>query len=199
MTEAEGRPTPPPSSGSGEGSFPSEPLFLAVGRVLRPHGLGGEIRVEIHTDLPDRFALYKQVYLAPTRPERGLLVASEGVAYTLESHRFHQNAVLLKLGGIDDRTQAETLRERWVWIPAQEAAPLEEGEFLLHQLMYMRVVTTEGETLGDIEDILETGANLVYVVRGTHGEILLPDIDEVVLHIDVEARQMTVQLIEGLV
>jgi 16S rRNA processing protein RimM len=198
VTEAEGRSTPPPSSGSGQDPSP-EPLFLAVGRVLRPHGLGGEIRVEIHTDFPDRFALYKQVYLAPTRPEGGLLVASEGVAYTLQSHRFHRGAVLLKLGGIDDRTQAETLRERWVWIPAREAAPLEEGEFMLHQLMYMRVVTAEGELLGEIKEILETGANLVYVVRGTRGEILLPDIDEVVLHIDVEARQMTVRLIEGLV
>jgi 16S rRNA processing protein RimM len=170
-----------------------------VGRVLRPHGLGGEIRVEIHTDFPERFALYRQVYLAPTRPEGGLLVASQGVAYPLEGYRFHQNAVLLKLGGIDDRTQAGTLRDLWVWISAQEAAPLDDGEVLLHQLMYMRVSTTEGEALGQIEDILETGANLVYVVRGPRGEILLPDTDEVVIDIDLDAGQMTVQLIEGLV
>lgn len=190
--------TSPFSQGSGEGSSPSEPLFLAVGRVLRPHGLRGEIRVEIHTDYPDRFALYRQVYLAPTRPERGLLVASEGTAYELEGYRFHQNAVLLKLEGIDDRTQAEDLRELWVWIPAEEAAPLEAGEFFVHQMLYMHVVTTKGETLGEIVDVIETGANLVYVVRGPHGEILLPDTDEVVLDIDVEAGQMTVHLIEGL-
>ena len=198
MTQDDGRSTSPLSGGSDEGSPPSEPLFLAIGRVLRPHGLGGEIRVEIHTDFPDRFALYKQIYLAPTRPERGLLVASEGVAYALEGHRFHQNAILLKLEGIDDRTQAEALRGLWVWIPAEEAAPLDEGEFLIHQLMYMRVMTTEGETLGQVQDIIETGANLVYVVRGIRGEILLPDTDEVVLDIDVDAGQMTVQLIDGL-
>jgi 16S rRNA processing protein RimM len=171
---------------------------LAVGRVVRPHGLRGEIRVEIHTDYPDRFAVYKQVLLAPTRPEGGLLVASEGVAYELEGYRFHKDVVLLKLAGIDDRTQAEALRQLWVWIPSEEAVPLEEGQFLIHQLMYMRVVTDEGETLGEIEDIIETGANLVYVVRGLRGEILLPDTDEVVLDIDVEAGQMTVKLIDGL-
>jgi 16S rRNA processing protein RimM len=160
--------------------------------------LRGEVRVEVQTDFPERFALYKRVYLAPTRPDRGLLVASEGTSYTLEGHRFHQGAVLLKLEGIDDRTQAETLRQLWVWIPAEEAAPLEEGEYLLHQLLYMRVVTTEDETLGPIQDIIETGANLVYVVRGPRGEILVPDTDEVVLDIDVEANQMTIQLIDGL-
>jgi 16S rRNA processing protein RimM len=171
---------------------------LAVGQITRPHGLRGEVRVEIHTDYPDRFALYERVTLAPTRPERGLLVASEGAAYELEGHRFHQNAVLLKLSGIDDRTQAEALRSLWVWIPAKDAAPLQEGEVLIHQLMYMRVVTTEGEAVGLVQDIIETGANLVYVVRGPRGEVLLPDTDEVVLDIDVEAGRMTVQLIEGL-
>jgi 16S rRNA processing protein RimM len=192
-------PTSSHAGGSDEGLAPSEPLFLAVGRVLRPHGLRGEIRVEIHTDYPERFALYKEVYLAPTRPQEGLLIASEGVVYPLEGHRFHQGAVLLKLGGIDDRMQAESLRELWVWIPPKDAVPLQEGEFLLHQLMYMRVVTAEGEFLGEIAEMIETGANLVYVVRGPRGEILVPDIDEVVLDIDVEAGQMTVQLIQGLV
>jgi 16S rRNA processing protein RimM len=171
---------------------------LAVGRVTRPHGLRGEVRVEIHTDSPERFALYRRVYLAPTRPERGLLVASEGVAYALEGHRFHQNAVLLKLKGVDDRTQAEALRELWVWIPAEEAAPLREGDLFVHQLMYMRVRTVEEEPLGEIVDVIETGANLVYVVRGPRGEILLPDTDEVVLDVDVDAQQVTVRLIEGL-
>jgi 16S rRNA processing protein RimM len=187
------------SQGSDEGSPPSEPLFLAVGRVTRPHGLRGEVRVEIHTDSPERFARYKRVYLAPARPERGLLVASEGVAYVLEGHRFHQNAVLLKLKGVDDRTQAEALRELWVWIPAADAAPLRDGDLFVHQLMYMRVTTVDGEPLGEIVDVIETGANLVYVVRGPRGEILLPDTDEVVLDIDLEAGQMTVHLIDGLV
>jgi 16S rRNA processing protein RimM len=166
--------------------------------VVRPHGLRGEIRVEIHTDYPERFALYEQVYLAPTRAQGGLYVASEGIAYRLEGHRFHGGAVLIKLEGIDDRTQAESLRENWVWISAQEAVPLGEGEFLLHTLLHLRVVTVEGELLGEIAEVIETGANLVYVVRGLRGEILLPDTDEVVLDIDLEAGQMTVHLIEGL-
>jgi 16S rRNA processing protein RimM len=107
--------------------------------------------------------------------------------------------VLLKFEGVDDRTQAETLRGQWVWLPIEEAVPLEEGECYLHQLLHMRVVTEDGEELGEVVDLIETGANMVYVVRGTRGEILVPDIKEVVVDVDVGARQITVRLLDGLI
>ena len=198
MTETEQKVGFPLSEGSGEGTTPPEPLFLAVGRVLRPHGLRGEVRVEVHTDYPERFALYKRVYLAPVTPDGDLLVASRCVPYELEGHRFHQNAVLLKLAGIDDRNGTEALREQWVWIHAEQAVPLQEDEVYLHQMLGLRVVTDQGQVLGQVQDIIETGANLVYVVRGPRGDVLLPDTDEVVLDVDIEARQMTVHLLEGL-
>ena len=191
----------PRSQGSGEARS-SEPRFLAVGRILRPHGLRGEVRVEIHTDSPERFALYEQVYLAPAQTNSGpsglLSAASTTTPYGLESHRFHGKWVLLKLAGIDDRTQAETLRDLWVWIAPEQAAPLEEGEVYLHDRLELQVVTDEGEALGQIVQIIETGANPVYVVRGPRGELLLPDTDEVILDIDLDAQQVTVHLLEGL-
>jgi 16S rRNA processing protein RimM len=192
----------PLSQGSGDANRSSEPRFLAVGRILRPHGLRGEVRVEIHTDSPERFALYDRVYLAHAQADAGpanlLSVAPGALPYALESHRFHGQYVLLKLAGIDDRTQADRLRELWVWIAPEQAEPLDEGEIYLHDMLELSVVTDEGEELGQIVQIIETGANPVYVVRGRQGEILLPDTDEVILEVDLEAEQVTVHLIEGL-
>ena len=165
----------------------SESAFLAVGRVHRPHGIRGEIRVEIHTDYPERFSLYKTLYLGPKH-----------APFALQAHRFHQGKVLLKLEGVDDRDAAGALRDQWVCIATKDAVPLEEGDVYQHQMLSLRVRTDDGEDLGEIADIIETGANLVYVIRGEGGELLLPDIPEVVLHVDLSSRQVTVHMIEGL-
>jgi 16S rRNA processing protein RimM len=168
---------------------------LAVGRVLRPHGLNGEVRVEILTDYPERFSLHETLYLGSIQEAEG-----EGCTpYGLESYRFHKGAVLLKLEGIDERNAAETLRELLVWIPFAQAVPLEEGEQYEYQMVGLTVVTDEGQELGQVAEIIDTGAAAVYVVRGMRGEILLPDTSEVVLDVDVEAGRMVVHLIEGLV
>jgi 16S rRNA processing protein RimM len=160
---------------------------LAIGRILRPHGLRGEVRVEIHTDFPERFGVYKKLYIGP-----------EYRRYDLASHRFHGGLVLLKLAGVDDRNAAETLRNQWVWIAASDAIPLREGEYYLHQMLHLDVVTAEGEGLGRVTEVIETGANPVYVVHGRGGEILIPHTDEVIVSVDLDARQITVELIEGL-
>jgi 16S rRNA processing protein RimM len=160
---------------------------LAIGRVLRPHGVRGELRVEIHTDFPERFGVYRQVYLG-----------SDYTRYEITGHRFHQDRVLLKLGGVGDRTAADALRGHWVYIAMEDAMPLAEGEVYLHDMLGLRVTTVEGEELGEVVDLIETGANLVYVVRGLQGEILIPDIPDVIETIDLEAGELTVRLIEGL-
>ena len=187
MTKGRDNSVSSPASGSDEVISPSEPAFLAVGRVLRPHGVRGEVRVEIHTDFPERFAVYETLYLG-----------EQHTPYGLEGHRFHQGKVLLKFRGLDDRNAVEGLREQWVWIATQDAAPLQEGEIYLHQMLHLRVVTVEGESLGQVVEIIETGANPVYIVRGSKGEILIPDTDEVIVHIDLPRQQVTVRLIEGL-
>lgn len=187
MTKRGHPPVSPLPQGSDQALALSEPSFLVVGRVLRPHGLGGEIRVEILTDYPERFALHKVLYLG-----------AEHAPFALQGHRFHGGAVLLKLEGIDTRTEAEALREQWVRLPIEEAVPLEEGECYLFQMMHQRVITVDGEELGEIVEIIETGANDVYLVRGPEGDILLPDIDEVIVRVDLDARQVIVRLLDGL-
>ena len=166
-----------------------EPRFLIIGRVLKAHGVHGEMRVAVHTDVPERFSWLETVYLGETDPE----------PVAVESVRFHQNFALLKLAGIDDRDAADELRGEWLQVPLDDAILLEEGEYFLYQLIRLTVVTDEGETLGELVELLETGANLVFIVRGDKGDILLPDTKEVIQDIDFDNGRMTVHLLPGLV
>jgi len=181
-------PLPSLPQGSDAAFDSSEPQFLVVGRILRPHGVRGELRVEVHTAYPERFALYRTLYIGPTL-----------VPYRIKKHRFHKNLVLLTLDGIDDRTQAEALRGQWLQIALEDAIPLQKGEYYTYQVIGMQVTTDDGQELGHVIEMMETGANDVYIVQGPRGEILLPDIPTVILKVDVPGRQMTVHLLDGLV
>jgi 16S rRNA processing protein RimM len=164
---------------------------LVIGRITRPHGVRGEVRVQPRTDDPERFGWLERVYIGDAEP----------VAMTVERVRFHQDAVILKLGGCDSRDDAEGLRRQWILIPADEAVPLEEGELFLYQLVDMDVVTHEGEALGTVEEVLQTGANDVLIVRTADEpsrQVLLPDIPDVVLKVDVKAGRIVVRIPPGL-
>jgi 16S rRNA processing protein RimM len=159
---------------------------------LRPHGIRGELRVGILTNYPERLGQYAYFYLAsPDLPE----IARR---YPVEKLRRHKRVLLLKLGGCDDRNAADELRGQLVQIPIEEAVPLEEGEYYYFQLIGVRVEAESGESLGQVVDVLETGANDVYVVRGPQGEVLLPAVKDVVLKLDLEAKQMVVNLLPGM-
>ncbi|MCP4541347.1 MAG: 16S rRNA processing protein RimM [Chloroflexi bacterium] len=163
-----------------------------VGRVLRPHGVRGELRVEIITDYPKRLTRHAYFYLAhPDSPDAVR-------RHPVEALRFHTKVLLLKLADCDDRNAADELRNMLVQIPVEEAVPLEDGEYYLFQLVGVRVETESGEWLGQIVDVIETGANDVYVVHGPWGEVLLPAIDDVILNLDLESKQMVVHLMPGL-
>lgn len=164
--------------------------YLAIGRIVRAHGLQGEVSVAVLTEFPERFETTEWVYLGDE---------FEATAYRLESYRWHKQNVLLKLAGVSDRTQAEMLRGKFVQVPLAEAVPLPEGAHYLYQLIGLEVTSTSGEFLGLITDIIETGANDVYVVEKDGQEILLPAIAEVVKTIDITHRIMVVQLIDGLI
>jgi 16S rRNA processing protein RimM len=160
--------------------------------VLRPHGVRGELRIGIVTDHPERLVQHAHFYLAhPDSPE-------EAQRYSVEKIRQHKEIALLKLEGCDDRNEAEALRDLLVQIPLKEAVPLEEGEYYHFQLVGVRVETEDGEWLGQVAEVLETGANDVYLVRGPRGEILLPAIADVVLELDLEAMRMVVRLLPGI-
>ncbi len=166
-----------------------EPRFLAIGRIVKPHGVRGEVVVHIITDFPERFETLREVYIGEEAPRR----------VQVERARFHQGRVVLKLSGYEDRTAAEELRGEFLMIPVEEAMPLEPDEYYEHQIIGLQVWTTEGVYLGEVTEILRTGANDVYVVRSAEREILLPAIGEVIRQVDLERERMLVELMEGLV
>jgi 16S rRNA processing protein RimM len=171
-----------------------EPRYLLVGQVLRPHGVRGEVKVRILTDYPERLRLHTHLYLGPT--------AAEGAVqrYTVEAIRIQQDTLRLKLDGCDDRNAADALRGLFVQIPLEAAVPLEEGEYYYFQLIGVQVETEDGQILGEIVDVIETGANDVFVVRDKWGgeEVLLPDIPDVILALDIAAQRMTVRPLPGM-
>lgn len=166
----------------------TEPRFLVIGEVVKPHGVRGEMRIRPHTELPERFAWLEQIYMDAERPR----------AIKVESVRFHKQWVLLKLADYNDRNAVESLRGELLLVPEAEALPLKEDEYYLYELEGLAVFSDTGEALGELREVLETKANNVFIVQGDRGEILLPDIPEVVQHIDFENGRLIVHLLPGL-
>lgn len=170
-------------------SFPhsDEVTHLVIGRVVSVRGLGGELKVQIETEDPNRFMDLETVYLGK-RLER----------FAVRGARLFKGQALLKLVGIPDRTAAEAWVGSEMYVHIDDALPLDEGQFYVQQLYGLSVETEEGESLGEIDDVIVTGANDVYVVKGNGPELLLPAIPEVILDIDLDAERVTVRLLPGL-
>jgi 16S rRNA processing protein RimM len=161
--------------------------FLIIGKILKPFGVRGELKVEILTDFPERFASLRQVF-----------IGDGAKSFSVEGARRHGGAALLKLAGIDTPEGAATLREELVYVALEDAVALPENRVYLYQLIGLRVKTTEGQSLGEITDVLDTRANDVYIVHDGTREILLPAIPDVVKEINLERGEMIVALIDGL-
>jgi len=165
------------------------PAFLLVGILHRPHGVRGEMIMSVLTDFPERL-----------KPGTELFLGVEHTPVTMKSLRHHNRGLLVALEGFESREAVGHLRNYELFVRADDRPPLPEGEFYMHQIIGLKVVTDEGQALGVVAEWIETGANGVYIVRDEEGnEVLLPDIDQVVLKIDLDSQQMTVHLLEGLV
>jgi len=155
--------------------------------VLAPHGIRGELKCRIVTDFPTR------------RFKRGTSVTIGPTPHIIQAARVQGATVLLKLQDIDDRDVAAALRGAEIVVPTDDAVSLPKGQFYWHQVIGLRVEdVTSHEPLGEVTDIIETGANDVYIVRGQRGEILVPAIKEVVKHIDPAAGHMLIQPLPGM-
>jgi 16S rRNA processing protein RimM len=170
------------------GSPDGEPVYLVVGFLRRAHGVRGEIIMDLHTDFPERL-----------RSGRKLFVGNERKPITLSGVRPHAKGMLVKLKGVETPEDAVPFRNQWVYVRATDVPPLPEGKLYQHELFGFQVVDEDGQLLGELVEILETGANDVYVVRNEIGkEILLPAIPSVILETDPARRLIRVHLLEGL-
>lgn len=184
------------SSGSQEslqaepsGSPPSgEPVFLLIGKLRKPHGLHGEIAMEVWTEFPERLRGGRTVY-----------VGNDYLPLKLRSVRSSAQLLLIAFQGIASPEQVGTMRNQWVYVRADQVPPLAEGEYYHHQIVGLRVKSVEGQLLGVVVGILETGTNDVLVIHPEIGEdILLPYIDEVIVEIDLKGGVIEVRPLPGL-
>ena len=163
---------------------PLDPVIVA--RVIGPHGRDGGLNVHLLSDLPGRFD-----------PGRVLLFGhSEHVISAFR--QTGPDSALLWLNGIVTRPQARPLTGQYLTANPDSDAVLEEGEYFHYQLIGMRVRTEEGEDLGEIQEILVTGSNDVYIVRDGSAELLIPATSQVVLDVDLAGNAMLVRLPDGL-
>jgi 16S rRNA processing protein RimM len=178
--------------------------YLIIARILRPHGVQGELSCEIVTEFPERFERTKRVFLTPpsvpgsSDPRAGETPRAYSVHRArLGQHRGH-GEVIMQLEDVADRDAAESLRGWLVQVPEREAWKLPRGRYYWHQIVGLRVVTTDGEEIGTVAEILETGANDVYVVKGSGQERLIPAIKQVIKKIAPERGELVVELIPGM-
>ena len=164
---------------------------LEVGQIVNTFGIKGEVKVVPFTNDMKRFDDLKKVYVTSRKDSK---------LYKVESVRYHKNMVLLKLEGINNPEDAEMLKNSYLEIDRKDAIPLEEGTYFIADLIGLEVYSDEGNLLGKVEDIYNTGSNDIYVVKDELGkQILLPGIKDVIKDVQIENAKIIVHLIPGLI
>lgn len=165
--------------------------FLKVGIISSTHGVRGEVKVFPTTDDVKRFKKLKKVYM-----DR----AGERTLLEIESVKFFKQFAILKFKGIDTLDEVQLYRNCELYVERKDAVPLKKDEYYIADLIGMEVFTEDGTRFGCLKDVIETGANDVYVVESKeHGEVLIPAIKDCILQVDVEAQKMVIHLLEGLI
>lgn len=163
---------------------------IAIGKVAKPVGLKGEVKVLPWTDFPERFAKLRRVFIRKKgKPESELKIVRV---------RGHGGAVRIQFAGIDTPKAADGLRDAELLIPKQEAMPLPEGTYYTFDLIGMEVATEEGERIGRLSDVWRMPAHDVYVVEREGEEVLVPALQAVIREVDIPHQRMTVALPDGL-
>ncbi len=168
------------------------PARLVVGRVLRPHGVRGEVVAEVLSDAPDRFAPGAELVAGDPdagEPLRPLRVAAS---------RLHRGRLLLRFAGVEDRDAAEPLRSALLSIPLQAARPLAPDEFWPHQLVGLTVLDTQGSERGTVTDVVGGGAHDLLEVRLADGRTALVPAVAALVTVDLAAGRVVVDAPPGL-
>ena len=164
---------------------------LQVGVITQTHGIRGEVKVFPTTDDVNRFKKLKEVILDSGK---------ERFTLTIEGVKFFKQFAILKFKGIDSINDIEKYKGRSLLVDRANAVKLKKDEYFIADMIGMTVYTEDGEELGNLKDVLETGANDVYIIDSLkHGEVLVPAIKQCILDVDIEQGKMVVHLLEGLV
>ena len=164
---------------------------LEIGQIVNTFGIKGFVKVNPWVNDVTRFDDLKKVYIK---------IRKEQKEFEIEEVKYHKNQVLLKLKGIDTVEMANTYRNAILEIDRKDAIPLKKGQYFIADLLESEVYSDEGEKLGILDDIYNTGSNDIYVVKNELGKsILLPGIPDVIKEVDIENKKIIVHLLKGLV
>ena len=165
-------------------------MLITIGKVVKPFGVKGEMKIEPMTDFPERFTGLTRVYLVSP--------AGKEVACEVKSVRYAGGAPFLLFSGYDSPEKAKAVNGWFIKVPEEEAVRLPEGTYYWFELIGMEVISEDGEKLGTIVDVFATGSNDVYVMKQGRKETYIPATAEVVRQIDRVAKRMVIRLIDGL-
>ena len=164
--------------------------FLEVGKIINTHGLRGDVKIITWTDYPEDFEEIEKVYIKRKTGDEVLNITNV---------KYQKNNIIVKFKEIADINEAEKYKNLVVYADREDLPELEEGAHYIADLIGLTVVDEEGEVIGELVDVFNTGANDIYdVKRSGKKNLLLPVIDEVVKDIDLESKKITVHVMEGL-
>ncbi|MBN1482029.1 16S rRNA processing protein RimM [candidate division KSB1 bacterium] len=169
---------------------PAKLDYVIVGRIIKPHGERGAVKVEAITDDPNRYTLLKYVFLGPED--------QPGDIFQIISVEFQNKFVILTLDGINTRELADELRNQYLFIPVDQTMPLTDGSIYIYDLIGMEVYTKKGDYVGRVTDYQECPANGLFVVEYKKRELLLPDVPAIVKDVNLDSGRIVINPIEGL-
>ena len=165
--------------------------LLLVGVITQTHGIRGEVKVFPTTDDAARFQELRQVLLD---------TGKETISLEIENVKFFKQFVILKFKGYDNINDIERYKRCALLVKRDDAVPLEEDEYYIADMIGMKVVTDRDEEFGILKNVIETGANDVYVIEHpSEGEVLIPAIKECILDVDIPGRLMKIHVMDGLI
>ena len=164
--------------------------YIQIGKIVNTHGVRGEIKIIPLTDDPRRFENLKSVFVNRNQSRQ---------AYDIKGVRYVKGFVTLSLRGIDNRDEAEKLKELSIEIYEKDAVKLPEGSYFIHDLIGLKAFDEKGDFLGTLCDVIQTGSNDCYSIRPENGnEYLIPAIKSVVLNVDIESKKIVIRIPDGL-
>ncbi len=167
--------------------------YFVIGKIVNTQGIRGDVRIVPQTDDITRFEKLKTVEIYKEKDKNSSRVLTIGKVW------YHKKFVVIKFKEIENMNEAEKIKDYLIKIDRKDAVPLDEDEFFIADLIGVKVITDEKEELGEIKDVITTGANDVYVIKTSGKDILIPAIKQCVLNVDMSSRTMTIHLMKGLV
>ena len=161
--------------------------FLEAGKIVTTHGIRGEVKIMPYTDTPELLAEFDRLFIGKDRNE-----------LIIEHSRVFKNMVIAKIEGVDTPEDAEKLRNKMLFMHRDDLE-LDDDTYFIQDLIGMEVRDADsGFVYGKIDDVMQTGANDVYVIKGSDREYLVPAIADVIVSTDINSDVMTIRPMEGL-